>query len=291
MLDCCASQHKTTIIPQRAKALIIGAEVMRGILNPMETQPFPLVNPHLEGGSFIFEAGEVGVLLVHGFTATSAEVRPLAQALHAEGYTTAGPLLPGHGTTPDEINRCRWQDWYGAVEEHYQQLRQRCRKVVVGGESMGSLLTLLLAAEHPEISAVLSYAPALKFASWQAAVLPRLLSRFIAYRPKPNRGPSAADPRWQGYPVNPLRGVDQITRLQSETLRRLPRLHQPLLVVQGRKDPSLSPKAAELVYQRAGSVQKELHWFDESRHCVLIDCEMDAVNSLTVDFLRRNIPA
>jgi carboxylesterase len=262
---------------------------MRGILMRMETEPFTLVNRHLDGGPFFWEGGEVGVLLSHGFTATSAEVRPLAQALHEKGYTAAGPLLPGHGTTPQELNQCSWQEWYDAVEDCYVQLKTRCRTVVVGGESMGSLLTLLLAAEHPEISAVLSFAPAIRFASWQASFMAPLMAPFIPFRLKPKHGPSQADPRWQGYSVNPLRGVVQVAQLQREVLRRLAEVRQPLLVVQGRKDRSVSLNAAEIVYEKAGSEKKELHWFEDSGHCVLIDCEMEPVTALALDFLKRSL--
>jgi hypothetical protein len=59
-----------------------------------------LQNPHLEGDSFTWESGPLGILLLHGFTATTAEVRPLAKLLHQDGYTVSGPLLPGFGTTP-----------------------------------------------------------------------------------------------------------------------------------------------------------------------------------------------
>ena len=62
-----------------------------------------ILNPHLEGDSFFWEGGEVGILLIHGFTATTAEVRPLAEFLHKNGYTVAGPLLPGHYTKPDDL--------------------------------------------------------------------------------------------------------------------------------------------------------------------------------------------
>ena len=55
-----------------------------------------LHNPDLAGETFYWESGKVGVLLVHGFTATTTEVRLLAQCLHAEGYTISAPLLPGH---------------------------------------------------------------------------------------------------------------------------------------------------------------------------------------------------
>jgi carboxylesterase len=255
----------------------------------MESQPYPLVNPHLEGGPFFLEGGEVGVMLVHGYTATGAEVRPLAQVLHRAGYTVAGPLLPGHGTTPEELNRTHRQAWHAAVETCYLELSSRCRRVVVGGESLGALLALLLAARHPEVGAVLSYAPAFRFRSRKATLLAPILALFTAQRPKANNPPSASDPRWQGYPVYPLRAAVQVLRVQKEVQAALPRVRQPLLVVQGRLDRTIAVQSAQMVLDRAGSTHKELHWFEQSGHCVLIDCEMDDVSHLTLDFLKRVI--
>ena len=118
-----------------------------------------IYNPQLEGDPFLWEGGPTGVLLIHGYTATTAEVRPLARILHQQGYTVAGPLLPGHHTRPADANRYRWRDWVRAVEESYQQLTAHCQRVIIGGESMGALLALYLASEHPEAAAILAFAP------------------------------------------------------------------------------------------------------------------------------------
>ena len=109
-----------------------------------------LHNPTLEGDAFVWEAGSTGVLLFHGFTATTAEMRPVATAFHDAGLTVSAPLLPGHGTRPQDLNRVRWQDWTSAAEAAYQDLAARCERVVVGGESMGAVVALGLAARHPD---------------------------------------------------------------------------------------------------------------------------------------------
>jgi carboxylesterase len=98
---------------------------------------------------FFFHGSEdVGVLLVHGYSGTPAELRELGERLHTDNnYTVLGILLPGHGTDPHDLERIKWQDWYLAVEAGVKMLKQTCRKVVVIGMSMGSLLTLMAASE------------------------------------------------------------------------------------------------------------------------------------------------
>jgi carboxylesterase len=249
------------------------------------TQPSPLVNPHLEGTPFYWEGGPVGVLLCHGFTATTAEVRLLAQSLHESGYTIAAPLLPGHGTTPQDCNRYHWQDWYASVERIYRKLAARCQRVVVGGESTGALLVLRLAAEHPEIAAVLCYAPALRLTLGPGkTLLLSLLAPFITSIPK---APSTDNNPWQGYGVDPLKGAAQLLRLQKEVTPLLPRIHQPIFIVQGRLDPTVSPQAPQIIYDQVSSTVKELTWLEHSTHCVILDKERDKAAELTLDFLKR----
>ena len=57
----------------------------------------------------------IGVLLVHGFTGSPASMRPWGEYLHQRGYTVTVPLLPGHGTTPHDLNRVKWQEWPAKV--------------------------------------------------------------------------------------------------------------------------------------------------------------------------------
>jgi len=63
-----------------------------------------IVKPHLDGSSFQLPGNRTGFVLLHGFTATTTEVKPLAERLHHEGYTISAPLLPGHDSHPDDLN-------------------------------------------------------------------------------------------------------------------------------------------------------------------------------------------
>lgn len=240
-------------------------------------------NPHLEGSTFFWEGGPVGVVLSHGYTASTAEVRPLGRFLHEQGYTVAGPLLAGHMTSPDEMNRCRWPDWVEAMEEAYQQAANRCEQVFVGGESMGAILALYLAYEHPEVGGLLIYAPALRI-SPSKAFLARLLAPFIPYVRKRQIEPAK---RWQGYTVNPVPALVQLLHLQGEVRRRLPSIHQPLLLIQGRLDTDIELRGVTMLYREIASIYKEWHWMEQSGHAVILDHEFDQVADLTRDFIER----
>jgi len=248
---------------------------------------YTLVNPHLPGRPFYWEGGPVGVMLVHGYTATPAEVYLLGQHLQARGYTVAGPLLPGHGTTPQDANRARWQDWVRAVDASYRQLVTHCDTVFLGGESMGALLSLYLAAEHPQAAGVLVYAPALvSFPLYGPYVLP-LLAPFVPFLPKHHHPPNPTDDRWQGYPVHPLHATGQMYRLQRQVRRRLPLIRQPILIAQGRLDEAVHSSVPDRIYRAVKSTVKEVHWLENSHHCLLLDVEWEQAARLTVEFIQR----
>jgi carboxylesterase len=154
-----------------------------------------IYNQHLPGTSFFWEGGATGILLSHGYTATTAEVRPIARLLHTRGFTVTGPLLPGHGTDPLEMTRYRWQDWVASLEQSYLQLAQQCDTVFVGGESMGGLLSLYLAGHYPEIAGIMLHSPAVKLPR-QSLFLTYLARPFIRQVYKKNM--DATHPDWQG---------------------------------------------------------------------------------------------
>jgi len=229
-------------------------------------------NPHLQGEPFFWKGGPVGILLSHGYTASTAEVRLLGRLLHERGYTVAGPLLPGHMTSPEDMNRYRWQDWVGAMDIAYQEMAAQCEVVFIGGESMGALVALYVAGQHPEIAGLLIYAPALRIAR-QKAILANLLHRFVPYVNKRHIEPAQL---WQGYTVNPVPALAQMLKLQNV-----------IRLVQGRLDTDIDLRGIEILYQEIASPIKELYWMENSIHTVIMDRELDQVYRVTQQFIEK----
>jgi carboxylesterase len=240
-------------------------------------------NSQLDGNPFLYKGNKVGFLLIHGFTATTTEVRLLANKLHKDGYTVSAPLLPGHMTTPDGMNKCSWKDWYSAVEAAYLSLKAKVDTVFVGGESMGALLTLLLASRQSGIKGLLCYSPALIVNNiW----LSHLLYPFIKYQPK---GGKEDNLPWKGYTVNPVHAAAQMHYVQMHIRKALPAITIPITIFQSKIDTSVDPHGAEIVYERVSSTDKELHWFNESAHCMILDKQLDDIYAVTRKFIQRQL--
>jgi carboxylesterase len=238
-------------------------------------------NPDLKGGSFQIAGSSTGVLLIHGFTATTTEVAWLAAELGKKGFTVYAPLLPGHGTHPSDLNRQKMADWLNCVENAIDHLRKRCKQVIVGGESMGAVLALYLAERNPEISSLLIYSPAIhvheiKFAKYLKWIKPVLV--------KSNYDPRDKD--WQGYTVYPMRAAHEFNKLQKLVERRLQDINQPALILQGIYDKTIDEDCGKFIYDSIQSSNKEFLWMKHSGHVMLLGREFDRISRLTVQFLK-----
>jgi carboxylesterase len=97
-------------------------------------------------GAFYFEGSEIGCLLIHGFTGTPQNIRPLGDFLARRGLTVLCPRLVGHGTSVDDFERSTGDDWIGTINAGLDQLRQGCSSVFAIGISIGGTLALHLGA-------------------------------------------------------------------------------------------------------------------------------------------------
>ena len=109
---------------------------------------------------FTFEGGDRAVLLLHGFTGNSADVRMLGRFLEKKGYTCHAPIYKGHGVPPEELVHTGPEDWWKDVMNAYQHLKdQGYEKIAAVGLSLGGVFSLKLAYTLPILGVVPMCAP------------------------------------------------------------------------------------------------------------------------------------
>lgn len=180
----------------------------------------------------------VAVLLLHGFTGSPWEVRPLGEALAARGVHVHCPRLPGHGTVPEAMLWAGRREWVAAAEAGLEALRD-ARTVVVAGLSMGALLGLVLAARHRDrVKGLVLLAPVLKLAGKDARVLRRLRALPIPqvaprWVEKKSTDIELDEVRAQSpvLPRYPLSRAWDLFELQDEARAAIPRVQCPSLVI------------------------------------------------------------
>lgn len=230
----------------------------------------------------MLKGGNDGCLLVHGFTSSPADIRPLSQHLHSVGYTVSEVLLPGHGTTPQDMAAYGWRDWLKAVEEGLSRLQTHCCRVWVLGFSMGGVLALLTAARH-ELSGVVAIGapiwPQAGRTRW--AFLLRHFKKFVLLG-EPGR---FRHPSWR-YEKVAVKNIADLMTMISEARKTLVTVTTPALIVQGRDDHTVKPASALYIFRHLGSGQKEI-FSTEGGHMLLLGEESKQICRRIVRFIEE----
>lgn len=242
--------------------------------------------------SFRYDApGDIACLLTHGFTGSAHEVRHLGRHLADNGVTARGVLLTGHGTRPEDMAICRYQDWVADVETALDELLNEGKQVFLAGLSMGGTLALHVAARRQgdtRIPGVIALAAPLRLVDWRLNFLPAasLLIRWQSWGQ-----PDIKDrEKWDShvaYRRFHVRSLVQLLRLLHETRQIVHRVDQPLLVIQSRGDNTVRPFNADLILRSVSSQDRRQVWLENSYHVVTLDYDSERVHEEVTRFIRE----
>lgn len=239
--------------------------------------------------AFAFGGDEpVGVLLIHGFTGSPHSMRGVGEYLAARGIAVTCPLLPGHGTTWQDLNTKRLQDWVDATESSFHELSDRHDEVYLVALSFGAALALDLAARYPE-----RVAGIVTLAGFVHTKDPRkFLAPIIRYlvRSLPPVGNDIAAPGMDEicYDRFPTRAAYWMLKMLDRARRTLGAVTAPILVMHGRNDKTVAPYNARLIYDSVGSTDKDLAYMERSSHVITLDYDKDDVFERTFAFIKEH---
>jgi len=234
---------------------------------------------------------EPGVLLVHGFLASPAELRELGDRLYARGHPVMGVRLKGHGTSPWDLRERGWPDWLDSVRRGYAILGAYAPRICVPGFSTGGALALCLAAEHPAgLAGVAASSVPIKFASpgmvWvpimhRANRLARRLSWSDGVMPFRVNESEHPDINYRNMPV---RGLYELHLLVDELEARLPDVECPVALYQANADPVVVPESVERIAARLAPERTRVTMVESDRHGIVCD-DIGGTQAAIIEFV------
>ncbi len=237
------------------------------------------------------DAKKIGVLVVHGFLASPAELRGFADTVAAAGHTVLGVRLKGHGTSPWDLRDRQWEDWLESVRRGYRILSGLTRRIAIVGFSSGGALALHLAADVPKgLVGVAAVSAPLKFRNRNLIFVPLVhgantVARWIPsfeglmpFRLNESEHPAI------NYRNIPIRGLHELRQMVSHLEDRLAHVECPVQVVQGTDDHVVDARSAEMLIKGLGSDAKTLHMIEADRHGILNE-DIGDTQQVVRDFL------
>ena len=228
---------------------------------------------NFDSNNYVFNSeSKNGVYIIHGFTNTTCETRDFAQFLGEQGYYTVANNLPGHGTTVEDCNRCKYTDWIDFVEQGVAEMSSRCDNIYVVGISMGSVLALHLSSVFPLNAAVFG-ATVLKFKDYIGVrVLTPLFHKIVPTREKGLSYPKHIRDSLihYGYPVWPMSAVNEFRKLTTKVIKELHLVKIPALVIQAKNDKLQQPSNNLLVSNSISSRVKEKLILENASHNLFV---------------------
>jgi carboxylesterase len=236
--------------------------------------------------AFRLQGRRIGCVVVHGLSSTPQSVRAVAEYMAEHGIDVEAVLLPGHGTSPEDLETTTWEEWYEAVRAGLDRLRPRVDRLFVCGQSMGGALAMRAAALEP-VDGLISLAGFVYLRDWRVKLVPYLKH---VWRWRRSIGNDIADPEAFDevcYDRLSLSTIEQLILLGAATRSVLPSIEVPSLIVQSRTDHVVPPDTADFIYDHIASRDKELVRLEHSYHVIAMDYERDLVAERAVRFMRR----
>jgi len=213
-------------------------------------------------------------------------MRPLATAFAAANFSVELPLLPGHGTSVEDMVPTRWSDWSSVAEATYSELAGRSDRVFVAGLSMGGSLAIWLAERHPEIAGIIVVnplvdPPASSFRDMlhgmieEGAISVPAIGSDIAMQ--------AIESSYDASPLEPMlsmfEGVDEVAA-------RLGELHCPVLLLSSRIDHVVPPESGDVLAACAGGPVERV-FLERSFHVATLDHDAPEIEDRAVAFVNK----
>ena len=232
---------------------------------------------------------KTGVILVHGFTGTPASMRPWAHFLNERGYAVSVPLMPGHGTSWQDLNEVTWDQWPARLQIEVDQMKKKCSQIFICGLSMGCGNSLYVAARNQEsISGLILVNPMIHIPGIQIKFV-NIISRL--QKSRASVGDDIKKPgvtEW-GYDALPIRGVAQLHKYLKLARAGLPLIKTPTLVFHSVDDHVLPVSNTEIVMNELGARDKRRVELANSYHVATLDYDAETIFENSRIFIEEHI--
>lgn len=235
---------------------------------------------------------KIGIYLIHGFSSTTYELKQLAKQLADQEYHVVLNNLPGHGTTLEDCNKTKYQDWLDYSKIEFAKLCSSSDKVFVVGCSMGGVIALYLSSLFPVTGTIVG-GVVLKFKlNFYTNYLNRLLCRILKTRPKNLIFPKSIRDSliFYGYQSYPLIALEEFRKMNLYVKKRLNKIKSPILIIHSKNDQVSIRDNVDIITESIQSQDKNILEVENAHHNIFDNnSDLELILSTAKDFIKNKI--
>lgn len=234
---------------------------------------------------FTFEGdNRRAVLLLHGFTGSSADVRMLGRFLQKKGYTCHAPQYKGHGVPPEELVHTGPSDWWSDVINGYEFFKNEgFEEIAVAGLSLGGVFSLKLGYTVPIKGIVPMCAP--MHIKSEEVMYRGVLAYAEEYKRREQKDNEQIREEMEQFKQAPMKTLKALQELIGDVRNQVDLIYAPIFVVQARNDDMINTESANIIYNEVESIDKEIKWYEKSGHVITLDQEKEQLHEDVFEFL------
>jgi len=248
---------------------------------------------HFDPNNYEFNTNsKIGIYLIHGFSSTTCELKQIADVWAKEGHHVILNNLPGHGTSLDDCNNTKYQDWLDYSKIEFAKLCSQSDQVFLLGHSMGGVVALYLSSLFP-VTGVIVGGTVLKF---KLHFSTNYLNRFLCRILKTRRKKKVADKSirdsltFYGYQSYPLIALNEFRKMNIYVKKQLHKIKSPILIIHSKNDQVSIKDNVDIIQSSVESKIKEVLEVENAPHNLFHNNEdIELIFKYCREFINRYI--
>lgn len=219
-------------------------------------------------------------LLIHGLNDSPYVFSDVSKELVVRGFDVRAILLPGHGNTPKAQLNISYKQWLNAARQQLKLWKSDDIPMFLGGFSMGSVISTILALENDDIDGLLLFSPADKSKLNHLLRWSGIYSRFKPWV----FGGMIIEDNPTKYNSIPINGAAQYYNL-TKTLKRKwgrKKLELPVLMVSSMNDSVVDVSYVKKIFNNRFTSHK--------KRMLLYTNEKNLKDTKTIDYRSSSYP-
>lgn len=224
--------------------------------------------------SFYFEEeSEFAVLLLHGFTGNTSDVRQLGRYLQKKGVTSYSFNYEGHAEQPENILKSSPHIWYSQVLDAYDTLKRKgYDKIFAAGVSLGGTFALRLSVDRELFGLSTICSP--MFIKEKDALMENYVVYARTFKERFEDKDEETISREIELSVSDSDDfLEDLNVAISKSRDILEDVFVPSFTAQGLKDEVINTESANVIYENISTEDDEkiIKWYENSGHVLTID--------------------